>query len=122
MRQRVTALIPAHNEADRIGAALASLHAQTEPPARIIVVADNCTDATADLARAGGAEVFETTGNRHKKAGARNEVLALLLPQLGQHDVAPDHVSAQHDGRSVGAAQQTSTAPVGGGASYRARV
>ena len=43
----VTVLIPAHNEAASIGATLDSLGAQDSPPTRVIVVADNCTDATA---------------------------------------------------------------------------
>ncbi|MFC9284986.1 glycosyltransferase [Streptomyces collinus] len=61
---RVVALVPAHNEADRIGAALTALRAQTRPPERIVVVADNCTDATAGVARQAGAEVVESL-NRH---------------------------------------------------------
>lgn len=82
----VTVLIPAHNEADRIEATLASLAAQEDAPDRVVVVADNCTDDTADLARRAGAEVRESVGNRHKKAGALNQALATLLPELGEND------------------------------------
>ena len=48
--------------------------------------ADNCTDGTAREAEAAGAHVFETVGNTHKKAGALNQVLDLLLPELGDED------------------------------------
>lgn len=82
----ITALIPAHNEADNLPATLASLRAQTHPPERIIVVADNCTDDTVVLARAAGVEVMETVGNTRKKAGALNQALSQLLPQLGNND------------------------------------
>ncbi|HMT49289.1 MAG TPA: glycosyltransferase family 2 protein [Dietzia sp.] len=83
----ITVLVPAHNEADRISATIEALQAQDAAPERIIVVADNCTDATPDLAVAAGVEVFETRENRHKKAGGLNQVLADLLPELGENDV-----------------------------------
>lgn len=76
----VTILVPAHNEADRLPATLTGLFAQTVRARRVIVVADNCTDATEDIAAAAGAEVIETVGNREMKAGALNQVLAGLLP------------------------------------------
>lgn len=82
----VTALIPAHNEEDKIAATLASLQAQHGAPERIIVVADNCTDATEELALAAGAEVFRSVDNEHKKGGALNQALRSLLPHLGEND------------------------------------
>lgn len=60
---RFSVLIPAHDEAATIGAALASLRAQERPPERVVVVADNCTDDTADIARGLGAHVVVTRGN-----------------------------------------------------------
>ncbi len=83
----VTVLIPAHNEAASIGATLDSLGAQEPAPNRIIVVADNCSDATESIARAHGAEVFVSVANAHKKAGALNQALRELLPGLGDNDV-----------------------------------
>ncbi len=83
----VTVLIPAHDEAVSIGATLQSLDAQSPPPNRVVVVADNCTDATEAIARAHGAEVFVTAGNTHKKAGALNQALGELLDGLGDNDV-----------------------------------
>jgi poly-beta-1,6-N-acetyl-D-glucosamine synthase len=83
---RTLVLLPAHNEAARVGAALASLRAQTHPPTWTIVVADNCTDDTADVAAACGATVLVTRGNTDRKAGALNQALARLLPQLRADD------------------------------------
>jgi cellulose synthase/poly-beta-1,6-N-acetylglucosamine synthase-like glycosyltransferase len=83
----VTVLIPAHNEAVSLPLTLSSLLTQSHPPERVIVVADNCTDATADVARQAGVEVFESVGNRQKKAGALNQALKRLLPGQGSNDL-----------------------------------
>jgi cellulose synthase/poly-beta-1,6-N-acetylglucosamine synthase-like glycosyltransferase len=58
-RPSVDVLIPAHNEEDVIEATLASVSTQLRPGDRILVVADNCSDATATIARRAGAEVAE---------------------------------------------------------------
>ena len=83
----VTVLVPAHNEEASLGATLASLWEQSLRPTRIVVVADNCTDRTVDIARAHGAEVFESVDNAHKKGGALNQALRWLLPGQGENDV-----------------------------------
>ncbi|WP_322937349.1 glycosyltransferase [Nocardioides bizhenqiangii] len=83
----LTVLIPAHNEEGCIVHTLTSLREQSRRPERIIVVADNCTDGTADIARTLGVEVFETVGNVSKKAGALNQVLYGLLPIQGDNDL-----------------------------------
>ncbi|MDI2126773.1 glycosyltransferase [Yinghuangia seranimata] len=83
---RITALVPAHNEEDQIGDTIDSLLAQKRPPERIIVIADNCSDSTVEIARGRGVDVFETVGNQHKKAGGLNQVLDRLLPVLGPRD------------------------------------
>ncbi len=55
-----TAVIaPAHNESRHIAPTLADLKAAAWPQMRIIVVADNCDDDTADVAAASGVEVVE---------------------------------------------------------------
>ncbi|GAA2003155.1 glycosyltransferase family 2 protein [Brevibacterium samyangense] len=82
----VLALIPAHNEEKTIRRTIRSLQAQSVPPERIVVVADNCTDDTVALARGAGAEVLETVDNADKKAGGLNQALAVLLPALGDND------------------------------------
>ncbi|MFI2239926.1 glycosyltransferase [Streptomyces chrestomyceticus] len=83
----VLALIPAHNEAERIAASIAALHRQERPPHRIVVVADNCTDGTAETARADRATVIASQNNRHKKAGALNQALDQLLAALDDTDM-----------------------------------
>lgn len=82
----VTALIPAHNEEKLIGATIQSLMNQDRKPDRIIVIADNCTDETAKVAKKFKVEVVKTKGNDQKKAGALNQVLSKLLPTLGEND------------------------------------
>ncbi|WP_410007797.1 glycosyltransferase [Planotetraspora sp. A-T 1434] len=79
--------MPAHNEEDQIAETIGSLRAQDRQPDEIIVVADNCTDATVDIATSLGVRVIETEGNRHRKAGALNQVLDRLLPGTGERDV-----------------------------------
>ena len=58
---RYAVLIAARNEAAVIGGLLDSLRQQTYDPAllTVFVVADNCTDGTADIARRRGAVVYE---------------------------------------------------------------
>jgi Glycosyltransferase like family 2 len=60
MRHRITVVVPAHDEAALIGRCLRSLSAQSYPPEllHVVVVADNCTDETAAIAAAAGAEVL----------------------------------------------------------------
>jgi cellulose synthase/poly-beta-1,6-N-acetylglucosamine synthase-like glycosyltransferase len=82
----VTVLIPAHNEEELVGATIDSLMMQSRKPERVIVIADNCTDRTIEIAQERGVEVFETVKNTEKKAGALNQVLAQLLPGMGEND------------------------------------
>lgn len=83
---KIVALLPAHNEAESIATSLRALAAQTRVPDQVIVICDNCTDATASIAREHGATVWATSGNTHKKAGALNYALARVLPDLDDHD------------------------------------
>jgi cellulose synthase/poly-beta-1,6-N-acetylglucosamine synthase-like glycosyltransferase len=53
-----TVLVPAHNEATGIGRTIESIQANS-PAAEILVIADNCSDDTADLAALAGARVTE---------------------------------------------------------------
>jgi cellulose synthase/poly-beta-1,6-N-acetylglucosamine synthase-like glycosyltransferase len=82
----ITVLIPAHNEESLIAATINSLLKQDRRPDRIIVVADNCTDKTIEIARTFDVEIFESKGNHDKKAGALNQALAGLLPTMGEND------------------------------------
>ncbi len=58
---RLWAIIPAHNEELLIAACVCSLIASTDPPTRILVIAHNCTDATAIRAAEAGATVAPLT-------------------------------------------------------------
>ena len=57
--KQVAVLIPAHNEVARIGKTLTLLLPQLSPQDRIVVIADNCTDETAAIAREFGVTVLE---------------------------------------------------------------
>jgi poly-beta-1,6-N-acetyl-D-glucosamine synthase len=77
-RPHITAIIPAHNEESCIGSTLTSMLHQSVQPDLIVVVADNCTDATATVVRNIAATnprvvVIDTVNNKHRKAGALNQ-------------------------------------------------
>jgi biofilm PGA synthesis N-glycosyltransferase PgaC len=76
----VAVVVPAHNEAATIEETIRSCLRQTYPAAQVIVVADNCTDATAALARAAGATVIE--GHGGSKAAAQNLALPHVVADL----------------------------------------
>lgn len=56
---RLNVLIPAHNEESGIGLTISAVSPQLRPNDQLIVVADNCEDATAAVARRAGALVIE---------------------------------------------------------------
>lgn len=56
---RIAVLVPAHDEGRGLLPTLSDARAQVGPGDRIIVIADNCSDDTADVARAEGVEVVE---------------------------------------------------------------
>lgn len=58
-RPSVAVLVPAHDEEPVVAETLARLRTELLPGDRLVVVADNCTDATATVARAAGATVVE---------------------------------------------------------------
>lgn len=71
-----TCLIPAHNEAARIGQVLAAVRGHSAL-AEVIVIDDGSTDGTADLAERAGVRVLRLSPNRGKTA-ALAEGLALV--------------------------------------------
>ena len=89
--RRFAILVPAHNEATLIGRLLASLRAQRYEQSRfdVFVVADNCTDATAELARAGGAIVYE---RRNAVRRAKGYALRWLLDLVRWHSAYDAYV------------------------------
>jgi len=62
-------LMPAHDEATGIGESIAALWPQLNAQDRLLVVADNCSDDTAAVARALGAEVVERSDAEHRGKG-----------------------------------------------------
>src|SRR3954453_18831306 len=60
-RPSCAVLVPAHNEEAGITATVPNVRDQLSPGDRVLVVADNCTDATASAALEAGAEVCERT-------------------------------------------------------------
>lgn len=82
----ITVFIPAHNEQASVGATLRSLRRQTRLPTRVVVICDNCTDRTPEIAARYGALIFRTNGNTAKKAGALNQALTRVLPSLHDDD------------------------------------
>lgn len=76
----IAVVIPARDEARTIAATLAPLIAAGDR-LRLLVIADNCSDATADIARAAGAEVAERSdparrGKGYALAHARDRLAA----------------------------------------------
>ncbi len=70
---RLVVLVPAHNEGEFIGRCVRSLRDQSYPADdyRLVVIADNCTDSTAALAAADGAEVMARTDPDQRGSGGR---------------------------------------------------
>jgi cellulose synthase/poly-beta-1,6-N-acetylglucosamine synthase-like glycosyltransferase len=82
-------LVPAHNEAIGIRDTIASISAQLTPSGRIVVVADNCSDATAQIARDCGAEVLERNCSTERGKGY---ALQAGLVHLAQRQPVPEFV------------------------------
>jgi cellulose synthase/poly-beta-1,6-N-acetylglucosamine synthase-like glycosyltransferase len=68
-RERIAVLVPAHNESAGILPTLADVQSQMLPGDRLVVVADNCSDDTADVALAARAEVVKRTDPRKHGKG-----------------------------------------------------
>ena len=84
---RTVVLIPAHNESHHLLPTLACVQSQLGPRDVLLVVADNCSDDTAALARATGASVIE----RHDE-NARGKGYALAFGVAHLHQAPPDVV------------------------------
>ena len=67
---KLSVIIPAYNASQYIGRCLDSIYNQTFKDFECIVVADSCTDDTAEIARSYGARVFEV--NVRNDGPARN--------------------------------------------------
>jgi cellulose synthase/poly-beta-1,6-N-acetylglucosamine synthase-like glycosyltransferase len=69
---KIVVVVPAHNEEATIGRTVEALLAQTRRPDRIVVMADNCSDRTVEIASSFGRHVtvVETVANKDRKVGA----------------------------------------------------
>lgn len=83
---RFAVIISARNEAQVIGELLASLRQQNYPKELLdlYVVADNCTDDTAGVARKAGAFVYERMDQLHKGKGYAMDYLFRRLKEEGK--------------------------------------
>ena len=68
-RPKLAVLMPAHNEAAGIVVAIEAVLRQLVAGDRLLVVADNCSDTTAQVAAAAGAEVVERRDTQHRGKG-----------------------------------------------------
>jgi Glycosyltransferase like family 2 len=68
-RSQLAVLVPAHNEEADIARTVETLRVQINPGDHLIVIADNCYDRTAEVARAAGALVLERENPRLRGKG-----------------------------------------------------
>lgn len=107
---RFAVIIPAHNEASVIDATLKVLTPTLGERARAVVVADNCTDNTAEIARKWNVEVVERThetkrgkgfaldcGVQHLKTDPPDVVVILDADCLVMEDAAPLLAAAAYE-------------------------
>jgi cellulose synthase/poly-beta-1,6-N-acetylglucosamine synthase-like glycosyltransferase len=80
-RPRTAVLVPAHNESAGITPTLQGLTAQLAPGDRVVVVADNCTDDTAQVAALSGVSVIQRSDATRRGKGY---ALAFGLDYLAQ--------------------------------------
>jgi 1,2-diacylglycerol 3-beta-glucosyltransferase len=91
-RLRFAVIVPAHDEEAIIATTLASLRSIDYPPGRwsVVVVADNCSDATADIAARAGATVLERDDPANRGKG---HALNWALDRLADVDRDADAVA-----------------------------
>ena len=80
-------LIPAHNEEQHIHLVVREAKKQLGVDDRLIVVADNCSDNTAELARGAGAEVLERTNAVERGKGYALDAGLQYLEKTGAPEV-----------------------------------
>ena len=68
-RARIAVLMPAHDESLIIASSVRSVLPQLSKIDRLVIVADNCTDGTAEIATREGAEVIERTDAKDRGKG-----------------------------------------------------
>ncbi|MEI7613000.1 MAG: glycosyltransferase family 2 protein [Betaproteobacteria bacterium] len=95
--RRIVILIPAHNESLLISGTVKDALLQNYPngSSAVFVIADNCSDDTAELARQAGARILERQGNPGKGQGL-HEALELLMQEDWDAFVVMDADSRLH--------------------------
>jgi len=68
-RANFAVIVPAHNEEQEIGSTLAALKVEVDEPSCILVVADNCSDSTVEIAHAAGVSVLERHDDQNRGKG-----------------------------------------------------
>lgn len=103
----IAVIVPAHNEADHIGACLQSLHRAAKCPAlraepvAVVVALDHCTDATETIAKHYGVQLVRCRARNVGVARARGAQRALAMGARwlaftdADSEVAPDWISEQ---------------------------
>jgi len=133
VRPRLAVLVPAHNESRGVLPTLADIRAQLEAGDRLLVIADNCGDDTADVARGAGADVIERHdlqlrgkgyalefGMRHL-AGDPPEVVIIVDAdcRLGEDAVAKLATCCAASGRPAQAQNLMKAPPEASGVNHR---
>ncbi|MGN1019005.1 MAG: glycosyltransferase family 2 protein [Aristaeellaceae bacterium] len=87
-RSRFLVLVPAHNEERVIGDIIDNLNRMDYPRELydFYIIADNCTDRTAEVARAAGARVIETRKDGPDAPTGKPIALKKALDLLGDYD------------------------------------
>ncbi|RAJ39991.1 glycosyl transferase family 2 [Kitasatospora sp. SolWspMP-SS2h] len=102
MIRAVAVVVPARDEEELLGSCLTALHrALRHPrvralPHRVVVVADACTDGTAEVARRYGAQVLELTAGNVGAARAAGSERAVDLALATGSALAPAGVWLAH--------------------------
>lgn len=86
-RPRTTILIPAHNEAEQIVNVIQVLQTQLTEQDQVIVIADNCHDNTAELARSTKVKVLE---REHKTDRGKGYALDYAIKYMFKNQINPE--------------------------------
>lgn len=84
---RIAVVVPAHNETKMLAQLLATVLPQLRRQDRVVVVADNCTDDTADVGMKAGAEVLVRDDAQRRGKGFALDYGVAHLAQSGAPDV-----------------------------------
>lgn len=100
-------LVPAHNEESSIGATVENLSALDYPADRfeVVVIADNCSDSTAEVAKAKGATVIERFDTDNKSKGYALEYALSKLGAYEDDNAGPDPVASATTAGATAAAR-----------------